>query len=106
MQRSLRSAIPELGTDNYKYISIAADVNLSDADLVSYADTQGFDWEFSVASSEFLNAFVSQYGRSVITTPNMVHFVLRPDGSMSEFFQGAPAPQQLVQEIRGAGSQQ
>ena len=105
MQRSLRSAKPELGTEDYEYISIVVDVNVSDADVAAYADSQGFDWTFTVASTEFLNAFISQYGRSVITPPSMVHFVIRPDGSQSQFFQGAPQPSALIQEILSVSSQ-
>jgi len=105
LQRSLRSAIPELGTENYKYISIVVDVNVSDADVANYTATQGFDWTFAVATPEFLSAFVNQYGRSIVTPPNMVHFVIQPDGTQSRFFQGAPAPAQLIQEIRSVSSQ-
>lgn len=105
MQRSLRSAKPELGTENYEYVSIVVDVNVSDSDVVAYTDAQGFDWTFTVASPEFLNAFVNQYGRSVITPPSMVHFVIRPEGSQSPFFQGAPQPSALIQEILSVSSQ-
>lgn len=105
MQRSLRSAIPELGTENYEYISIVVDTNVTDIEVANYANTQGFDWTFTVASPEFLNAFVNQFGRSVITIGNMGHFVLRPDGSQSQIFLGAPPPAQLIQEIRSVSSQ-
>ncbi|MDQ7028220.1 MAG: hypothetical protein Q9P44_21965 [Anaerolineae bacterium] len=105
MQRSLRSAIPELGTDNYKFISLVVDTNVTDADVVNYANTQGFDWTFTVAAPEFLTAFVNQFGRTVVTIGSMGHFVLRPDGSQSEFFLGTPPPAQLIQEIRSVSSQ-
>ena len=105
MQRSLRSAKSELGTENYEYISIVVDINVSDADIVAFADGQGFDWVFTVASPEFLNAFINQYGRSVITSPNMVHFVIRPDGTQSQFFQGASQPATLIQEILSVDDQ-
>ena len=105
MQRSLRSAIPELGTDNYEFISRVVDANVSDADVVNYTETQGFGWTFVVATPEFLNAFVNQYGRAAITIGSMSHFVIRPDGSQSQFFFGAPPPAQLIQEIRSVSSQ-
>lgn len=105
MQRSLRSAIPELGTENYKFISIVVDINMSDTDVINYAEVEDFDWTFTLASPEFLSAFINQYGRTVVTTPNMVHFVINPDGTPSRFFQGIQPPEQLAQEIRNVSSQ-
>ena len=104
MQRSLRSALPELGNEDYVYISIAVEPNLPPANLIGYAEQQGFDWTFTVASSEFLQEFVGQFGRSVITTPNMVHFVIQPDGTIERMYQGTPSPQQLIDEIRSASA--
>ncbi len=102
MQRSLRLAIPELGTEDYKFISISVDIGATTEQLEAYATQQGFDWTFAVASEEFLRQFVVQYGRSVITTPNMVHFVIQPDGSISEMYQGTPSTEKLIEEILNA----
>lgn len=104
MQRSLRSAIPELGNEDYAYISIAVDPGMRASDLAAYADQQEFDWQFTTASDEFITAFVDQFGRAAITTPNMVHFVLQPDGSVTRTYQGTPSPEQLVEEIRSAST--
>lgn len=102
MQRSLRTAIPELGYDDYVYISIAVDPGLSSSQLLAYANQQGFDWTFTSASDEFVRAFVDQFGRSAITTPNMVHFIIQPDGSVNRTYQGTPSAEQLIDEIRNA----
>lgn len=102
MQRSLRLAIPELGTDEYEYISIVVDFGSQPAELEAYATQQGFDWTFTVASEAFLGDFIAQYGRGVVTTPNMVHFVMQPDGSITEMFKGTPSTETLIQEIRSA----
>lgn len=102
MQRSLRLAIPELGTEEYEFISIAVDIGSTPAEIEAYANQQGFDWTFAVASEDFLREFVGQYGRIVITIPNMVHFVIQPDGSISEMNQGTPSPEALIEEIRNA----
>ena len=105
MQRSLRSAKADLGDEDYVYVSLANDPNLSTNDLVDYADRQGFDWIFAASTPEIIRDLASRYGREILVTPTMVHFVLRPDGSISEMYSGAPSPQQLAQEIR-SGSQQ
>lgn len=102
MQRSLRLAIPELGTEDYEYISIVVDFGSQPTELEAYAIQQGFDWTFAVASEAFLGDFIGQYGRSVVTTPNMVHFVIQPDGSVSQMFKGTPSTETLIQEIRSA----
>ncbi len=102
MQRSLRLAIPELGTEDYEFISISVDIAAQPEEIEVYSIQNNFDWTFAVASEEFLRGFVGQYGRTVITTPNMVHFVIQPDGSISEMNQGTPSPEELIQEIRNA----
>lgn len=100
MQRSLRSAIPRLASEDIIYISIAVDPGMSSSSLVTYANQQGFDWIFTAASDDFIRAFVDQFGRSAITTPNMVHFVIQPDGSVPRTYQGTPSVDELISEIR------
>ena len=102
MQRSLRIAKPELEAENYEFVSIAVIPGLQPTQLATYADQQGFDWTFSVASNEFLSEFIGQFGRVAITTPNMVHFVIQPDGTVTRTYQGVPSPEQLIAEIREA----
>ena len=102
MQRSLRVAKPELDSDDFVFVSIANDPNLSNADLIQYADTQGFDWMFAASTPDMIRELANTYGRQVLVTPTMPHFVIRPDGSVSELFIGASSPQQLLQEIQSA----
>ena len=104
MQRSLRDAIPELGTENYEYVSISVDIGSTAKEIEDYAIQQGFDWTFALVSEEFLSGFVGQYGRAVITIPNMADFVIQPDGSISEMFKGTRPAAQLIEEIRGASA--
>lgn len=102
MQRSLRLAIPELGQQDYEYVSISIDLGASTEQLSAYAIQHGFDWTFAVAGESFLQDLIAQYGRSVVTTPNMVHFVIQPDGTITEMYQGSPSVDDLVNEIRVA----
>jgi peroxiredoxin len=98
----LRDAIPELEAENIEYISISVDVGSTAAEVEAYAIQQGFDWTFAIVSDEFLREFVAQYGRAMITIPNMPDFVIQPDGSISQMFKGTRPATQLVDEIRGA----
>lgn len=102
MQRSLRLAIPELGAEDYEYVSISVDIAAQPEEIEVYSIQYEFDWTFTVASEEFLRNFIDEYGRAAITTPNMVHFVIQPDGSISQMYQGSPSPEQLVEEIRSS----
>lgn len=104
MQRSLRSAIPQLTGEDHIYISIAIDPGMSASSLITYANQQGFDWTFTAASDDFIRAFVDQFGRSAITTPNMVHFVIQPDGTVTRTYQGTPSADELVDEILNASA--
>ena len=104
MQRSLRSAKVELGDEDYVYVSIAGDPFLNNQQLASYADSQDFDWVFTIGTEDLLGELVTQYGRQILVTPTMAHFVIRPDGSVSEMMQGAPSPNELIDEIRNAST--
>lgn len=102
MQRSLRSAKDQLGDEDYVYISIAAEPYLSNEQLASYANDNTFDWIFAVGTAELIEELTSRYGRDIIITPNMAHFVIRPDGSVSDMYRGSPSAAQLIQEIEEA----
>lgn len=102
MQRSLRSAKDQLGDEDYIYISIAAEPYLSNEHLASYANDNAFNWIFTVGTAELIEELTSRYGRDIIVTPNMVHFVIRADGTVSEMYRGSPSVAQLIQEIEVA----
>ncbi len=101
--RNLRDAIVTLGTDEYVYIALSVETNISASTLASYADNQGFDWTFAVLSPEALIALTDAFGRTISNPPSTPHFVIRPDLTVGDLQAGRiKSAEELVDELTAA----
>ena len=82
-QRTVNGVIPQVDGEQYVFISLSVEPGLADSRLASYADQNGFDQIFAVATPELTSALVQQFGRGVTTPPATPHFTLAPDGTVS-----------------------
>ncbi len=82
--------------DDYVFIGLSVGENITNSNLANYAQQQGFDLIFAIATPEMLAELTSTFGRASITPPSTPHFVIRPDGSMTELFTGAKGVDALV----------
>jgi thiol-disulfide isomerase/thioredoxin len=89
----------QLNTDEIVFISLSVE-SISDEQLADYARRNGFTQEFVVGTPELLNALVEQFGRSVISAPGTPHFIIAPDGSLSELSLGSKSVDALLQEVQ------
>ena len=94
--RRVRDAIPQLDSDQYVFIGISVESGLADSTLADYTQTQEFDWPFAVAPDDFLQQLVTQYGRSITTPPSTPHFIISPDGSLSDLSTGSHSPEEII----------
>lgn len=90
-----------LGEGDVVFVALSVETNISDAELASYADGQGFDWTFAVMSPEILQELANSFGRTVANPPSTPHFVIRPDGAVTELFTGIQSPEEIVSLING-----
>ncbi len=88
--------------DNFVFVALSVGENISNADLASYAERQGFDLVFAVASSEMLTELTNSFGRASLTPPSTPHFIIRPDGSLTELFTGSKNTDTLVSLLNEA----
>jgi hypothetical protein len=95
----LRSAIEQLGTEQYVYISLQIETNVSNADLAAYADREGFNWLFAVVTPELLKVLVDQFGRSITIPPSTPHFTISPSGMVSALSTGRHTTEDFVAEL-------
>ncbi len=93
--RNVVQANDQLG-EEYVFVGLSVGENISDSELAEYVDQQGFDLIFAVATPDMLNELTSNFGRASITPPSTPHFIIRPDGSMTELFTGARGADALV----------
>ena len=93
--RNVVQANAQLG-EEYVFVGLSVGENISDGALAEYVDQQGFALIFAVATPDMLNELTRSFGRASITPPSTPHFIIRPDGSMTELFTGAKDSAALV----------
>lgn len=103
-QRVVDTVIPQLDADQYVFISMSVEPGLANDRLASYADQNGFDQLFTVATPELTSALVEQFGRGVTTPPSTPHFIIGPDGSLSALSTGRHAAESIVAEVTAFAS--
>lgn len=101
---NVRNAREQLNSDDYVFIALSLETNLSDERLAAYADEQGFDWTFAVMSAEMLAAFTREFGGQIATAPSTPHFVIAPDQTFTDAWTGRKAPDVLIDQLTGIQS--
>lgn len=100
-QRSLRdNVVPNVSGDDVVFVSLSVETNIEPADLAVYAQNESFGWTFAVMSNEMLAALSQQFGRTVTVPPSQPHFIIRPDGSVTDLLTGNPAPQAVIESLQ------
>ncbi|MCB9451411.1 MAG: TlpA family protein disulfide reductase [Anaerolineaceae bacterium] len=99
---NVRPAYEQLSSDNVVFVSFSVAENVSDQVLADYADQQGWEWVFAVASTELTAGLTSDYGRGVITPPSTPHFIISPTGTLSALHTGFEGTDTLLQQISDA----
>lgn len=102
-QQTVRDrVIPELGNpDNFVFLSLSVE-NIPDEQLAQYAERERFDWNFAVAPPNMLTALVDQFGRGVLTAPSTPHFIIAPDGTVSELSTGRHLGPEILEQLAAA----
>ncbi len=87
--------------DDVVFISLSVGENISDATLAAYAQNEGFDWVFAIATPELLTALVNQFGRTVTTPPSTPHFYIAPDGTTTTLYTGFKSADEFTSTLNG-----
>lgn len=103
-QRVVNGVIPQLDSDQYVFISLSVEPGLADSSLASYADQNGFQQLFVVATPDLTRALVDQFGRGVTTPPSTPHFTIAPDGAVSGLSTGSHSANSIVAEVTALAS--
>ena len=81
------------------FVALSVEGNLPDEQLATYAEKEGFDLTFAVATPELLQALVETFGRAVASPPSTPHFLVYPDGTTSELTTGIETPDVLLAQL-------
>jgi cytochrome oxidase Cu insertion factor (SCO1/SenC/PrrC family) len=96
--RNVRDARARLGED-FVFVALSLETNLSNAALAEYAVANGFEWTFAVMTPELLQLLADQFGRTITNAPSTPHFVIYPDGSFSDLATGIKPADALVAQL-------
>jgi thiol-disulfide isomerase/thioredoxin len=100
----LRDVVEALDPDEFAFVGLSVETSLSGEDLARYVDAQGFDWTFAVMTPELLRALDDTFGRSVATPPATPHFIIRPDGSVTELSTGIATAERITDALARAAA--
>lgn len=92
----------ELDRNQFVFIAISVETELSNADLARYADDAMFDWRFAVATPDVLKAIVDEFGRESIVPPSTPHVIVEPDGTYGDLHTGYSKPDDIVSKLQDA----
>jgi hypothetical protein len=89
--------------DDAHFVSVSLDVDLSETaqDLAAYADREGWDWRFAMASPDLYRLLQDRFGDAATYPPATPLIVIERDGSVRalDFGVGTRSPEQLLAEL-------
>jgi thiol-disulfide isomerase/thioredoxin len=98
------AARQQLDPDQFVFIGLSVAENIDNATLAQYVEAQGWNFRFAVASAELTQGMIDSFGRTVVTPPSTPHFIIRPDGSLTEIQTGSHSAEDLIAELEGAAN--
>jgi hypothetical protein len=83
-QREAVTALAAVASDDLVYVGVDVDPNEQVDALAAYAEEQGFDWTFAVASKDVARSLAAEFGDQVLSPPSTPLILIGPDGTVIE----------------------
>jgi peroxiredoxin len=99
---NVSTAMRQIDTESVVFVALSVETNISAEQLAAYAENEGFDWTFAVATPELIQALVGEFGQAITNPPSTPHFVIRPDGSSTELVTGIEPSGAIASQIEAA----
>jgi thiol-disulfide isomerase/thioredoxin len=96
---NVKSAAARANPETTVFVAISVETDLPPATLAQYADDNGFDWTFAVATPEMVQALAETFGQTIANPPATPHFLVLPDGSHSDLATGFESGDQILANI-------
>jgi thiol-disulfide isomerase/thioredoxin len=94
----------QLDPERVAFVTVDADTRESAATVRAYADRNGFDWTYAVATPALLRALADEYGIGVLDPPATPIIIVASDGSARLVEVGIKPAERLVELARAAGA--
>ena len=99
---NVETARTTLNSDTIVFIGLSVAENIDSATLTQYIDANGWNFSFAVASDSLTQGLVDSFGRTAVTPPSTPHFIIRPDGSLTDIVTGSKNADEIIAEIKQA----
>lgn len=96
----VEAARVQLNSDQYVFVGLSVAENVDNATLAKYVDSYGWHFTFAVAPDAFTKGMVDTFGRTAVTPPSTPHFIIRPDGTLTEMSTGPHSTDELVAALK------
>lgn len=101
-QQQVREVKAALNPGSFVFVSLSVEPNDTTEGLAEYRQREDFPWVFAVAPPDMIASLVEQFGRTVTSPPSTPHFVISPDGMISQLATGQHSAAQLTAELNAA----
>jgi len=95
----VRDVHAQLDPDRYVFVALSVETDLSPETLAAYADSKNWPWRFAVMSPDLLRELTATYGLSVANPPATPHFVIDPDGDVSDLSTGIHPADEIIADL-------
>lgn len=99
---NVETARAQLNADQYVFIGLSVAENVDNATLAGYVTDNGWNFSFAVATEALTQGMIDTFGRTAVTPPSTPHFIIRPDGSVTDIMTGMPSADEIIAELRAA----
>ncbi len=101
-QGNVKTVREQLSQQDYVFISLSVEPKDTTPGLAQYTQQYSYPWTFAVAPTEMVAALVEQFGQSVTNPTATPHFLISPNGSVSQLSTGINSTDQLTAELTTA----
>jgi len=98
---NVKAAKAQLGDGDVVFVALSVETTLEASALAGYADEHGFDWVFAVATPDLLQQLAGDFGQTIANPPATPHFVISPDGTVSELTTGIESAEAILAKVLG-----
>jgi thiol-disulfide isomerase/thioredoxin len=93
---NVKSAAASANPETTVFVAISVETDLDPATLAQYADDNGFDWTFAVATPEMVQALAETFGQTIANPPATPHFLVLPDGAHGDLVTGFESGDEIL----------
>ncbi len=94
------AAKKQLAGSNVVFVALSVENTLDPAKLAQYAKDTGYDLQFAVLNVDGLKALSEVFGQSALNPPSTPHFIIKPDGAMTDLRTGSESAAELVARLK------